>query len=437
MTLPFAKTAPRLTMSQHATPFAYSSAFGSNTQRVRPGRVRSRANSLLGNGPTTYIVLPTTNGAPWWPALTPVLKLNSSLSWLTLPVVIWVSELKRVPSTVPAGVVHSAPAPAACAHATSGATRNAPSNRASESNRACDFPYRAPSAPPTGRARAPTATAGPLRCNWTRRKNSWIAIIKASLGGRDILPSGGVTGLDRRSMRVLGALQNDSPMPSSGAAVTSSNRHASLSRKGCGDGGAVTTVRRQRFSRSVSEWLVTLSTRRQRSNGHTRPAARPEIRKDPKMLARVAIALRVRQPASLALVQGDSVPFGQPVQCPPMDAQKLGREPLVPSRLLQHAVHVTGDDVPEARGRLGGRPALLGGVAKLGRQVFGNENLIRRQGDGAFDGVLQFAHVAWPVVADEQRHRFGRDPGDRLGVRGDVERQEVRGEKRDVLAPLS
>src|SRR5471030_525327 len=115
MILPLAKTAPLLTMSQHACPFANSLAFGSNTQRVWPGWARSRAKSLLGNGPTTYIVLPTTKGCPSCPARTPVVKWNSSTSVPTLLVSICFNELKRVPSAVPAGVVHSAPA--ACAHA--------------------------------------------------------------------------------------------------------------------------------------------------------------------------------------------------------------------------------------------------------------------------------------------------------------------------------
>ena len=91
------KTAPRLTTSQHALSWANWLACGSNTQRVCPGRVRSRANSLLGKGSTMYIVLPTTSGAPSWPDSAPVVKWNSSLSWPTFAGVICARSLKRVP----------------------------------------------------------------------------------------------------------------------------------------------------------------------------------------------------------------------------------------------------------------------------------------------------------------------------------------------------
>jgi len=42
-------------------------------------------------------------------------KFGSSTNCEALPVLIWASELKRVPCTVPAGVVHSAPALGGCA----------------------------------------------------------------------------------------------------------------------------------------------------------------------------------------------------------------------------------------------------------------------------------------------------------------------------------
>src|SRR5205814_1724043 len=63
------------------------------------------------------------------PSTTRVLNWNSSTSLATLPVLIWFSELKRVPCTVPAGVVHSLPA-AACAHALPPGISAAQSNRA-------------------------------------------------------------------------------------------------------------------------------------------------------------------------------------------------------------------------------------------------------------------------------------------------------------------
>src|SRR5256885_2324184 len=129
MILPFAKTAPRLTLSQQGLSVANRSAPGSKVHFNAPPRARSSAKRRLGNGLTTYMVEPTTRGAPSKPSTTRVLNWKSSTSLATLPVLIWFSELKRVPCTVPAGVVHSLPA-AACAHAPPPGTSAAQSNRA-------------------------------------------------------------------------------------------------------------------------------------------------------------------------------------------------------------------------------------------------------------------------------------------------------------------
>src|SRR3954465_12560502 len=105
MILPWAYAAPRLTTSQHATPIARASGRGRNTHLTcAPGLVRSTAIRLLGNGVTTYIVLPTTSGPPSWPRGTPVVSVPEMWSCPTLPASICASVLYRVPARSPAGV---------------------------------------------------------------------------------------------------------------------------------------------------------------------------------------------------------------------------------------------------------------------------------------------------------------------------------------------
>src|SRR5215207_7468086 len=94
---PFAYEAPRFTTSQQATPWAAARVCGWYVHFTGPpGRARSRAYSTFGYGVTRYIVLPTTRGAPAWPRVIPVEKLQACFSWATLPVWIWSRRLNRV-----------------------------------------------------------------------------------------------------------------------------------------------------------------------------------------------------------------------------------------------------------------------------------------------------------------------------------------------------
>ena len=80
MILPSAYTAPRLTVSQQATPCAAAAGFGLNFHFTgAPGFVRSSAYTMFGYGVTTYIVLLTTSGAASWPRSTPVENDQASL----------------------------------------------------------------------------------------------------------------------------------------------------------------------------------------------------------------------------------------------------------------------------------------------------------------------------------------------------------------------
>src|SRR5438132_689477 len=56
---------------------------------------------------------------------------------------------------------------------------------------------------------------------------------------------------------------------------------------------------------------------------------------------------------------------------------------------------------------------------------------------GPLDGVVELAHVARPRVPQQRFHRVGGEGGGALAVAARVAEQEVRGEGRDVLAPLA
>jgi len=61
-----------------------------------PGRLRSKAYRMLGNGVTRYIVEPTTSGAASWPDTMPVENVQATLSWPTVDALISSRPLKRV-----------------------------------------------------------------------------------------------------------------------------------------------------------------------------------------------------------------------------------------------------------------------------------------------------------------------------------------------------
>src|SRR5258705_5031918 len=97
MTLPLSKTAPRLTQSQQASPFAAGEGLGSNFHfSGAPGLVRSSANSVFGQGATTYIVLFATIGAASCPRATPVSNVQATFRVGTLLALISATVLYRV-----------------------------------------------------------------------------------------------------------------------------------------------------------------------------------------------------------------------------------------------------------------------------------------------------------------------------------------------------
>ena len=97
MTEPFQYAAPRLTVSQQATPLAADSVCGSYFHFIgAPGWLRSSAYTRFGNGVTTNIVEPTTSGAASCPATTPVENVQATLRRLALPALISSSVLYRV-----------------------------------------------------------------------------------------------------------------------------------------------------------------------------------------------------------------------------------------------------------------------------------------------------------------------------------------------------
>src|SRR6266513_3153122 len=81
ISLPSAKTTPRFTTSQQATPC--DAAFGAGLKvhfAGAPGFVRSSAYRKFGNDVTTYIVLLTTSGAASCPRFTPSEKVKATRS---------------------------------------------------------------------------------------------------------------------------------------------------------------------------------------------------------------------------------------------------------------------------------------------------------------------------------------------------------------------
>src|SRR5262245_62799186 len=118
-----------------------------------------------------------------------------------------------------------------------------------------------------------------------------------------------------------------------------------------------------------------------------------------------------------------------------MDAQELGGELLVPARLLQHAAEMSLHDFLQAEG--GGASRLWPtGAGQLRREVVGQQHGVRGQSGRPLDGVLELAHVAGPVVRDEEGHRLWRDRAGHLVVGGVVRLKEVVGEEWNIVAAL-
>ena len=70
-------------------------------------------------------------------------------------------------------------------------------------------------------------------------------------------------------------------------------------------------------------------------------------------------------------------------------------------------------------------------------EVAGADGRPLRHQHRALDGVIQLAHVARPAMVDQDLHRRGIEPGERLAIALRVLAQEVLGEQRDVLAPIA
>src|SRR5436309_391302 len=74
--------------------------------RPTSGPFNSRAKTLLGNDVCTYIVEPTTSGAPSWPRNVPVENVHAGRRFLTLSLVIWFNVLNRVAELSFPGITH-------------------------------------------------------------------------------------------------------------------------------------------------------------------------------------------------------------------------------------------------------------------------------------------------------------------------------------------
>ena len=72
-----------------------------------------------------------------------------------------------------------------------------------------------------------------------------------------------------------------------------------------------------------------------------------------------------------------------------------------------------------------------------GWQVADVEHVAFAERAGALDGVLEFAHVAGPVVTAEDFDRLARDLEWRVGPRAELALQEVRNDQRDVVGALA
>src|SRR5690606_41507827 len=105
--LPSPYATPRLTTSQHATPWTVGSWLGLYIHLIgAPGFVRSSAYTMFGNEVTKYIVLLTTSRAPSSPFSVPVENVQATFRSLTFWVLSWSSSQKRVPAYVLPGSTH-------------------------------------------------------------------------------------------------------------------------------------------------------------------------------------------------------------------------------------------------------------------------------------------------------------------------------------------
>lgn len=82
------------------------------------------------------------------------------------------------------------------------------------------------------------------------------------------------------------------------------------------------------------------------------------------------------------------------------DAQEAGGPGAVAAGQGEHVTDVIGFDFAEGAGRVGGGGCgRWRGVAE-GEEVRGDEAVVREHG-GMFEGVFQFADIAWPGMGEE------------------------------------
>ncbi len=118
------------------------------------------------------------------------------------------------------------------------------------------------------------------------------------------------------------------------------------------------------------------------------------------------------------------------------DAQEAGGPGAVAAGQGEHEADVIGFDFAEGAGRVGGGGCgRWRGVAE-GEEVRGDEAVVREHG-GMFEGVFQFADVAWPRVSEEGVEAGGGQSetgeSEALGALAD----EVPGQGEDVVGSLA
>src|SRR5262245_11370564 len=160
---------------------------------------------------------------------------------------------------------------------------------------------------------------------------------------------------------------------------------------------------------------------------------------------RISPSRDVTSGPGLEVFGADGVTAKEPVEALALDAGAAGRLGDVAVQLAHER-----DEVLAGGAVAGEREDLLVGEVALGAargaRAQGGADLLGERleldtravgdGEGALDDVLEFAHVARPVVADERRQRLGGETLGRVGAVG-VPLEEDSCEGRDVLAPLA
>src|SRR4029079_10169074 len=129
-----------------------------------------------------------------------------------------------------------------------------------------------------------------------------------------------------------------------------------------------------------------------------------------------------------------AVPLEPAVERAAAEAERLGglADVAVEARhgfLDQEALDVFEAHVFEASAAFLGRGAEAE-IRRLDERTGGHQ-------DGALDGMIQFAHVAWPGVLEQHLHGAGLEAGQPLAIALRMLPQEMLGEQRQVLAAIA